>query len=133
MWGRCDHRVTLRYIFLCVWSNVTFKRTVFVASEGFVSSVIVFLFLFRVKRTLPLGCDRVWSVSQVIILLPRRLLLKRNRLQTSHHRYTHMPAYLLGDLSHHQNYYLRYVTQEAETRDNMNDCGEDGEGSELLR
>lgn len=44
-----------------------------------------------------------------------------------------MPAYLLGDLSHHQNYYLRYVTQEAETRDNMNDCGEDGEGSELLR
>lgn len=92
MWGRCDHRATLRYIFLCVWSNVTFKRTVFVASEGFVSSVIVCLFLFRVKRTLPLGCDRVWSVSQVIILLPRRLLLKRNRLQTSHHRYTHMPA-----------------------------------------
>lgn len=90
--GSLDHRVTLRYIFLCVWSNVTFKRTVFVASEGFVSSVIVFLFLFRVKRTLPLGCDRVWSVSQVIILLPRRLLLKRNRLQTSHHRYTHMPA-----------------------------------------
>lgn len=41
-------------------------------------------------------------------------------------------SYLLGDLSHHQNYYLRYVTQEAETRDNMNDCGEDGEGSGLL-